>query len=413
MHIILVLPNNCRSQTMSSVSRRDASLDVQRPLRNEQGDNFDLEQSKKNTISTFLLFLHAQKWVAGVDECRIEADACHALPIWRLQPGLQKPIDEISDGSAPPAFFAWFEIAQWLATLYWRFALICKRRSAIGRRSRFFVFFSFSFFLYCRSHNESGPNPLPPIWKFFRLSAMCELLRWPLSSFSNLHQANFIFKLCNVHFTFGCGCTVHLLLALAKISLQPRKSWGCFTVRSCDSVPYRALVWHRCDPQYLRVASSRCRSDHCFMISHDRTVDQSHEDLGCNDFLARVAASLQCIHTNCMGHTSPKLHALMCVPVIRKQLIIHTYHDNLKQNKIKMQRPKLTQTDTKKHTHKTGKFQCTNATTTLAKKNRPLGLCIKSEHCSYHGISKNQAWFRFGAATRQVVASRATAPISR
>ena len=28
----------------------------------------------------------------------------HALPIWRLQPGLQKPIDEISDGSAPPAF---------------------------------------------------------------------------------------------------------------------------------------------------------------------------------------------------------------------------------------------------------------------------------------------------------------------
>ena len=55
---------------MSSVSRRGASLDVQRPLRNEQGDNFDLEQSKKNTISTFFLFLHAQKWVAGVDECR-------------------------------------------------------------------------------------------------------------------------------------------------------------------------------------------------------------------------------------------------------------------------------------------------------------------------------------------------------
>ena len=29
-------------------------------------------------------------------------------------------------------------------------------------------------------------------------------------------------------------------------------------------------------------------------------------------------------------------------------------------------------------------------------KKRPLRLCIKSEHCSYHGISKNQAWLRFG-----------------
>ena len=100
------------AQTMSSVSRRDASLEVQHPLQNEQGDN--LEQSKKNTISTFFLFLHAQKWVAGVDECRTEADACHALPIWRLQPGLQKPIDDIGDGSAPPAFICLdlFEIAQ-------------------------------------------------------------------------------------------------------------------------------------------------------------------------------------------------------------------------------------------------------------------------------------------------------------
>ena len=35
-------------------------------------------------------------------------------------------------------------------------------------------------FFCCRSHNEPGPNPLPPIWKFFRLSAMCEILRWPL-----------------------------------------------------------------------------------------------------------------------------------------------------------------------------------------------------------------------------------------
>ena len=34
---------------------------------------------------------------------------------------------------------------------------------------------------------------------------------------------------------------------------------------------------------------------------------------------------------------------------------------------------------------------------TLAKKKkRPLRLCIKSEHCFYHGISKNQAWLRVG-----------------
>ena len=46
-------------QTMYSVSRRDASLKVQHPLRNEHGD--DLAQS----ISTF--FLHAQKRPAGVE----------------------------------------------------------------------------------------------------------------------------------------------------------------------------------------------------------------------------------------------------------------------------------------------------------------------------------------------------------
>ena len=52
-------------------------------------------------------------------------------------------------------------------------------------------------------------------------------------------------------------------------------------------------------------------------------------------------------------------------------------------------------------------------TTTLAKKKkRPLRLCIKSEHCFYHGISKNQAWLRFGAAMREVTASRATLSIS-
>ena len=50
--------------------------------------------------------------------------------------------------------------------------------------------------------------------------------------------------------------------------------------------------------------------------------------------------------------------------------------------------------------------------TTLAKKKWPLRLCIKSEHCSYHGISKNQAWLRFVAAMREVAASHTTVPVS-
>ena len=39
----------------------------------------------------------------------------------------------------------------------------------------------------------------------------------------------------------------------------------------------------------------------------------------------------------------------------------------------------------------------------LPKKKQLLGLCIKSEHCSYHGILKNQAWLRFGAAMSEAV----------
>ena len=39
LHIILVLPH--RAKTVSSISRRDASPEVQRPLRNEQGDNLE------------------------------------------------------------------------------------------------------------------------------------------------------------------------------------------------------------------------------------------------------------------------------------------------------------------------------------------------------------------------------------
>ena len=52
-----------------------------------------------------------------------------------------------------------FEIAQWLATLNWRFALICNRRSAIGRRSRFFSFFFF--FTVDRTTNQVQTPSLP------------------------------------------------------------------------------------------------------------------------------------------------------------------------------------------------------------------------------------------------------------
>ena len=56
---------------------------------------------------------------------------------------------------------------------FWGEIWLCKHRSAKS--------FFFFFFFCCRSHNELGPNPLPPIWKFFRLSATCEILRWPLT----------------------------------------------------------------------------------------------------------------------------------------------------------------------------------------------------------------------------------------
>ena len=113
----------------------------------------------------------------------VEADACHALPIWRLQPGLQFKKANRRD-------------QRWICTSC-LFCLVRDRSTTCNTLLEIcsylqapqcdwstvalFVFLSFFFFFYCRSHNESGPNPLPPIWKFFRLSAMCELLRWPLT----------------------------------------------------------------------------------------------------------------------------------------------------------------------------------------------------------------------------------------
>ena len=53
-----------------------------------------------------------------------------------------------------------FEIAQRLATLCRRFALICKPHSAIGRRWFFFFFFFFSFFLLSIAQ-QIGSKPPP------------------------------------------------------------------------------------------------------------------------------------------------------------------------------------------------------------------------------------------------------------
>ena len=140
------------------------SLNVQRSLQNEQGDN--LEQSK-NTFSTFF-FSFCTQWSKAGGWCRSTRcwtelsayltffnlafkstiDICVHQPPWRLGNDSQHLFGDWTL-RVPPA-----------ALLIGAF---------------------FFFFFYCRSHNESGPNPLPPIWKFFRLSAVCELLRWPLT----------------------------------------------------------------------------------------------------------------------------------------------------------------------------------------------------------------------------------------
>ena len=85
--------------------------------------------------------------------------------------------------------------------IYWRFAL--NASTAARAIALFFLFF---FCCYCRSHNESGPNPLPPIWKFFRLSAMCELLKWPLRIFETLHFAHNLRQTGRNYFSVGRLC---------------------------------------------------------------------------------------------------------------------------------------------------------------------------------------------------------------
>ena len=133
------------AQTMSSVSRRDASLE--HPCADCEMNKGKISNSRKEIRFLLLfLFLHVQKRLAmaGVDlQCRTGASGCYCLF------SAFKPID-ICDGLIAAVcmhlrsfFLVLFEIAHWLATLYWRFALICKRRSTISWWSRFFFFFFF------------------------------------------------------------------------------------------------------------------------------------------------------------------------------------------------------------------------------------------------------------------------------
>ena len=160
VHMILVLPHNLPKQCRLSHAGMLPWRSRQHPLRNEQEDN--LEQLNKNTISTFFPFPHGQKQAAGVVlKCRTGVSACHCL-----QPGFQKPInicDESIDWSrmhAPSAFFAWTclrsrnDLRPFIGHL-----LLSASAAARSVDGRTFFFF----FFYCRSHNESGPNPLPPI----------------------------------------------------------------------------------------------------------------------------------------------------------------------------------------------------------------------------------------------------------
>ena len=63
------------AQTVPSVSRRDASLEVQRQLRNEQGDNLE-----EYDFYSFFLFCTLKSWQPVYNlQCRAGASACHCL----------------------------------------------------------------------------------------------------------------------------------------------------------------------------------------------------------------------------------------------------------------------------------------------------------------------------------------------
>ena len=100
------------------------------------------------------------------------------------------------------------------------------------------------------------------------------------------------------------NCTVCMSLSvaepttLAKKSLQPGYSWGWSTVRSCDIAQYRLRL--DIDATCGICALRACVADRsqCRILSHDRTVDQAHGNLGCNDFFwpgVVLVWSIQCV----------------------------------------------------------------------------------------------------------------------
>ena len=194
MHIILVLPQNmlkrcrlCHAETLPWMFSVHCEMNHNKET-----------TSKKNTSSAYyyfffvIVFLHAQcgwpVWIYNVELEQVPVTAYLAPSTWPSKAYRYLRWINCSCMPAPPAFLLRVVRARAMTcdTFFkWRFALICDRSSAMGRWSRmFFLFFVFIF--YCRSHNESGPlEPLPPspTWKFFRLSVLCKLLRWPVCVF--------------------------------------------------------------------------------------------------------------------------------------------------------------------------------------------------------------------------------------
>ena len=167
---------------------------------NKQEDNLKQSKKPRNTISTFFLLFSFSACPKAGGRCRStryrsRSNRTECLPV--------------------PSSSMWNSKAQSTSEndsqRYWHLTLQAPEH--------FCVFFFF--FFCCRSHNESGPIPLPAIWKFFRLSAMCEILRWPLTLAKNSH---FSFLPCQFSFLpFQMVTTVALKLAVSSHFPLPKK----------------------------------------------------------------------------------------------------------------------------------------------------------------------------------------------
>ena len=86
----------------------------------------------------------------------------------------------------------------------------------------------------------------------------------------------------------------------------------------------RAIVWYRASVPHRRDLShcaSRARvadRSRCRMISHDRTADQSHEYLGCNDFFGQGSMKA------CLSTSSVKTPLSLAMPHLSLSLSLST-----------------------------------------------------------------------------------------